>query len=97
MNRLETWRIRVGVQCTAAEWVGGRLLARQIASGPEATVKVCGVVVAMLPGQQVGASLVDRCAVNVGTIHKSPCLDMPGRGWAGTSPSRWLVGGAEAS
>ena len=69
MNRLETWRIRAGVRCTAVGQVGGRLLARQIASGPEATVKVCGVVVAMLPGQQVGASLVDRCAVNVGTIH----------------------------
>jgi hypothetical protein len=97
MNRLETWRIRAGVQCTAVELVGSRLLARQIASGLEATVKVCGVVVAMLSGQQVGASLVDRCAVNVGTIHRWPRLDPPGRGRAGTSPSRWLVDGAEAS
>jgi hypothetical protein len=26
----------------------------------EATVKVCGVTVAMLPGQELGASLVER-------------------------------------
>jgi hypothetical protein len=39
-----------GLQCTTVVLVGGRLPAWQIASGLEATVKVCGVVVAMLPG-----------------------------------------------
>jgi len=38
------------MQCTTVVQVGGRLRIRQIASGPEATVKFCGVVVAMLPG-----------------------------------------------
>jgi len=50
MNRLGIWRMGAGLQCTTVEWVGGRLRVRQIASGSEATVKVCGVVVAMLPG-----------------------------------------------
>ena len=39
-----------GLQCTTVALVDGRLRVWQIASGPEATVKVCGVVVAMLPG-----------------------------------------------
>jgi hypothetical protein len=38
------------MQCTTVGQVGGRLRVGQIASGLEATVKVCGVVVAMLPG-----------------------------------------------
>jgi hypothetical protein len=38
------------MQCTTAALVGGRLRVRQIASGSEATVKVCGVVVVMLSG-----------------------------------------------
>ena len=46
--------------------VWDRLHGRQIASLVEATMKVCGVVVAMLPGQQLGAELVDRFMVNVG-------------------------------
>ena len=31
-------------------------------------MKDCGVAVAMLPGQELGISLVDRHMVNVGTI-----------------------------
>ena len=85
MNRLQIWRIWAGKQCTTVGLVDGRLRARQIASGAEATVKVCGVGVAMLPGQQVGASLVDRCAVNVGTVCGCPPPDRPGRVRAGPS------------
>ena len=50
MNRLQIWRIWAGMQCTTVALVDGRLRVWQIASGAEATVKVCGVVVAMLPG-----------------------------------------------
>jgi hypothetical protein len=50
MNRLEIWWIWAGVQCTTGGNVAGRLRVWQIASGVEATVKDCGVVVAMLPG-----------------------------------------------
>jgi len=50
MNRLETWRIWAGVQCTAAWSAGCWLGVRQIAPGAEAMVKACGVTVAMLPG-----------------------------------------------
>ncbi len=50
MNRLGIWRMGAGLQCTTVALVGGRLRVWQIASGPEATVRVCGVVVAMLPG-----------------------------------------------
>jgi hypothetical protein len=37
-------------------------------AGEEVTLKVCGVGVAMLSGHELGASLVDRSAVNVGTV-----------------------------
>jgi hypothetical protein len=45
-------------------------------------VKVCGVAVAMLPGQELDISLVDRHMVNVGTIRGRP-----------TGPVSNLVGG----
>ena len=38
------------MQCTTVGRVCGRLRVGQIASGTEATMKACGVVVAMLPG-----------------------------------------------
>jgi hypothetical protein len=43
-------------------------------AGGEATVKVCGVVVAMLPGQQLGTSLVDRWCGERGNRSRSPWL-----------------------
>jgi hypothetical protein len=51
-------------------------------AGGEATVKVCGVAVAMLPGQELDISLVDRHMVNVGTVRGRP-----------TGPVSNLVGG----
>jgi hypothetical protein len=42
--------MRAGLQCAADRGAVGRLLVRQIASGAEAVVKVCGVAMAMLPG-----------------------------------------------
>jgi hypothetical protein len=36
-------------------------------------VKVCGVVMAMLPGYQLGTGPADRCVVNVGTVRGRPC------------------------
>jgi hypothetical protein len=41
-------------------------------AGQEATVKVCGVGVAMLPGQSWVTYLVDRFLVNVGTVSGRP-------------------------
>lgn len=61
-----TWRIGAGMQCAALLHSEGRLRVRQIASGPEAAVKVCGVVAARLSGYQVDTSLADRHVVNVG-------------------------------
>ena len=63
----------------------------------EATVKVCGVAVAMLSGHQLGAYLVDRRAVNMGTVRGRPGsrFARPGLGQARCQ----LLGtdGAEAS
>lgn len=60
-------------------------------------MKVCGVGVAMLSGQKLGISLVDRHAVNVGTTCCRPTV-------AGIQPVRgqarrrlMAAGGAEAS
>ena len=58
-------------------------------------MKVCGVVVAMLSGQKLGISLVDRRMVNVGTSRSRPTgtgiqsgpgagpSSAEGRGWGG--------------
>ena len=35
-------------------------------------VKACGVVMAMLPGYQLGTGPADRCVVNVGTVRCRP-------------------------
>ena len=40
-------------------------------------MKVCGVAVAMLPGQELDISLVDRHMVNVGTIRGRPTGPVP--------------------
>ena len=61
------------VQCRSpAAWGGGRLRSRLWRAGGEATVNACGVAVAMLPGQSWAPHLVDRFAVNVGTIRVPP-------------------------
>lgn len=43
-------------------------------AGGEAMVKDCGVVMAMLPGQQLGTSLVDRLSGERGNRPRSPFL-----------------------
>jgi hypothetical protein len=51
LNRLETWWIRAGMQCVTPStdngWVGLTPKPVRFAGG-EATMKACGVVVAML-------------------------------------------------
>jgi hypothetical protein len=73
-----------GVQRATCFRVRGRLSGRLIAPVGEATVKVCGVAVAMLSGYQLGAYLVDRRAVNMGTVRGRPGsrLARPGLGQA---------------
>ncbi len=53
---------------------GRRLRSRPNAVGGEATRKVCGVLVAMLQGEELDAHPVDRDVVNVGTALGSPFL-----------------------
>ena len=61
--------------------VGGRgLRSRPNAVGGEVTRKVCGVLVAMLQGEELGANPVDRDVVNVGTAPESPFLAPRGGG-----------------
>jgi hypothetical protein len=53
--------------------VGGRgLRSRPNAVGGDATRKVCGVLVAMLQGEELGANPIDRDVVNVGTVPVPP-------------------------
>lgn len=52
--------------------VGRGLRSRPNAAGGEAARKVCGVLVAMLSGEELGADPVDRDVVNVGTVPESP-------------------------
>lgn len=61
--------------------LGGReLRSRPNAAGGEATRKACGVLVAMLQGEELGADPVDRDVVNVGTIPALPVPPPPGGG-----------------
>jgi hypothetical protein len=53
---------------------GRGLRSRPNAVGGEATRKVCGVLVAMLQGEELGADPVDRGVVNVGTVPQPPVL-----------------------
>jgi hypothetical protein len=65
--------------------VGGRgLRSRPNAVGGEATRKDCGVLVAMLQGEELGANPVDRDVVNVGTVPVPP------------SPTPMVGGGGQA-
>lgn len=85
-----------GVQRATALGVGGRLCGRLRAPFVEATVKVCGVAVAMLSGYQLGAMLVDRRAVNMGTVRGRPLLWPAGSGWGQARRRLAATGGAEA-
>jgi hypothetical protein len=48
--------------------VPGELRGGFIHDGQEATVKCCGLAVAMPQGQQQGSSFVERATVNMGTV-----------------------------
>jgi hypothetical protein len=64
-----------------ARAVGEReLRSRPNAAGGEAARKVCGVLVAMLQGEELGADPVDRDVVNVGTVPVPPCPPPVGGG-----------------
>ena len=60
-------------------------------------VKVCGVVMAMLPGYQLGTGPADRCVVNVGTVRGRPLPGLPGLGRGQARCQLLATGGAEAS
>ena len=59
---------------TARDGRGRELRSRLNAAGGEAARKVCGVLVAMLQGEELGADPVNRDVVNVGTV---PALPSP--------------------
>jgi hypothetical protein len=59
-------------------------------------VKDCGVVMAMLPGYQLGTGPADRCVVNVGTVRGRPCPSLPGPGRGQARCQLMAPGGAEA-
>jgi hypothetical protein len=61
-------------------------------AGQEATVKVCGVAVAMLPEQQLGVSLVDRSHGERGNHPESPDSP-PGQGGEGQARCRLMASG----
>jgi hypothetical protein len=59
---------------TARDGRGRELRSRLNAAGGEAARKVCGVLAAMLLGEELGADPVNRDVVNVGTV---PALPSP--------------------
>jgi len=69
-----TWWMWAGAQRTPSVLLAGGLRSRRNAAGGEAARKVCGVLVAMLQGEELGADPVDRDVVNVGTV---PALPSP--------------------
>jgi hypothetical protein len=68
---------------------GGQLRSRLPTTGGEATAKYCGVTVAMLPGHQLGASLVDRLHGERGNHPRPPWprVSSPDGDRAGPSPA----------
>ncbi len=68
---------------------GGQLRSRLPTTGGEATAKNCGVTVAMLPGHQLGASLVNRLHGERGNHPRPPWPRTPGPDGdrAGPSPA----------
>lgn len=86
-----------GEQRATALRRGGRLRGRLRPSVGEATVNVCGVAVAMLSGYQLGAGLVDRRVVNMGTVRGRPSSRPCRPGWGQVRRRLMATGGAEAS
>ncbi|MGH3848898.1 MAG: hypothetical protein ACRDRT_04215 [Pseudonocardiaceae bacterium] len=85
----------VDVGRIAAHAVRGRgrgLRSRPNAVGGEATGKVCGVLVAMLQGEELGADPVDREMVNVGTVPEPP-FPPPAVGDGGQARCRLMAPG----
>src|SRR5207237_8841686 len=73
---------------------GRRLRSRPIAAGGEAARKVCGVLAAMLQGEELGADPVDRDVVNVGTVPEPPVVPpVAGGGQARCRLMAWGRGG----
>jgi hypothetical protein len=60
-------------------------------------VKVCGVVMVMLPGYQLGTGPADRCVVNVGTVRGRPSSGPPGPKRKQARCQLMVSDGAEAS
>ena len=72
--------------------VGGRgLRSRPNAVGGEAARKACGVLAAMLSGEELGADPVDRDVVNVGTVPVPP--SPPPAGGVGQARCRLMAPG----
>lgn len=69
-----TWWIWAGQQCVLVTSGGGQLRVGPGLAGSEATVKVCGVVVARLQGKSWAPIPSSGRVVNVGTIVESPSL-----------------------
>ena len=79
-----TWWMWAEQAVHASPQVWGERLRRAVdRAGREATRKVCGVLVARLSGEKLGADPADRSVVNVGTIRCRP--SRPRAGWAGPS------------
>lgn len=90
-SRLETWRIWVGIAVRANRWFGVAS-ARGSVLGQSAE-KVCGVS-AEAAGVKLGASLVDRRHVNMGTataLRRAPRPVVAG--WIGAVPVDGFVVG----
>ena len=68
-NLVDVGRIAAHAVCDGC---GRGLRSRPNAVGGEATRNVCGVLVAMLQGEELGADPVDRDVVNVGTVPRPP-------------------------
>jgi len=85
------------VQCVTADRGGRRSTPKPVKSvGGETTPKDCGVGVVMLPGQELGAVLVDRLRGERGNHLRSPSLWPAGSGVGRSVAGCWPLGGAEA-
>jgi hypothetical protein len=86
------------LQCVIAArlmW-GGQLRSRHSFAGEEATVKVCGVGVAMLPGHSWTPHSSIGYVVNVGTTRGRPSGRTASSGRGQARRRLTAVGGAEA-
>ena len=73
-HQLEIWLIWAGEQRAVTRFWGDELLVWRRALVREATVKACGVTVAMLQGHSWAPTLSRGSRVNVGTIPAAPSL-----------------------